>query len=245
MFHRGRNRDAPVTVGVKNDGSAPVSLSHSALRTGLQALGVPLGDEDFINLIARTDSNRDGKVSYPDFCEALKLHRIRDNYDGHCATASTLERPSSAPPQLFSQTIEQGRATIEHFRKMRARGEGGGSDRRRAMELAPAASMDLEGGIFHRKPSTNGCTNPNFTTTMFPPNCYNAGKYGPTLGEFYRPKRRQSPAPAPAAERTGVQAKSHGQTLLVSGYDSRSQLWNETGTEAESSFRHGLGAKKR
>ncbi|CAM9862800.1 unnamed protein product [Ectocarpus fasciculatus] len=249
-----------------NDGDdprrTPPPLSPSALRAGLGSLGVPLGDEDFVTLIAATDPDRRGKVSYPTFCEALDLHPLRGDPagDGHWTAAGSegQERPSSAPPAPTASRQQNrrhagsgggsGGTTAGDAGK--GRGEGGGYARRRAMELAPPADTreDLEGGVFHVNEATYGCANPNFTTTMVSASNGGGGKasnHAPP--DAYRPKRRQSPAPCPGGTLTGVRTKSHGQTLLVvgSGGGDRVELRGQTGLEAERRFRQGLGVKMR
>ncbi|CAM9191938.1 unnamed protein product, partial [Laminaria digitata] len=270
MFHRrgggGEGGNGPAAITARDDADGnynPPPLSPSALRAGLRSLGVPLGDEDFDAVLANTDPSRHGEVSYPDFCEVLRLHRLRDNPDRRpgaataaaAAAASGLKRPSSAPPQLSSQAIGQGIAAASGA--VIARGErgggggGGGSARRRAMELAPAGDFDLDGGVFHRNPATDGCANPNFTTTMVPAwddDDVRNGRGGGTRGrgDGHRPGRRQSPAPAPlllTASCTVVGRPRHrGQTVIG---DNRFQPWNETGAGAERRFRQDLGAKAR
>lgn len=261
MFHRrgggggeeGGGGSGQAPTARKDDGKFdPPPLSPSALRAGLISLGVPLGDEDFGAVLASTDPGRHGEVSYPDFCEVLRLHRLRGNPDGGRpgaapAAASGARRPSSAPPQLSSQAIGQGVASSG---VVGARGEsgggGGGSARRRAMELAPASDCDLDGGVFHRNPATDGCANPNFTTTMVPSwDDDNGNGRGTGGGRGRRQGRRQSPAPAPAltAACTVVQSpRNRGQTVIG---DNRFQSWNETGAGAERRFRQDLGAKAR
>lgn len=236
------------TRSKRGDRNAPPTLSPSALRAGLGSLGVPLGDEDFVTLMATTDPNRCGEVSYPSFCEALKLHEIRGEIldGGRPATPAGQQRPCSAPPAP-SLTQSEGRYAGVGAVGTAAvvGGEGGGYARRRAMELAPPtdARRDLEGGVFHVNPATQGCANPNFTTTMMSISGRGTDK---STSEAYRPKRRQSPAPAPGGALTGVRAKSHGQTLLVVGDGGdRVDFRRETGAEAERQFRQGLGVKMR
>ncbi|CAB1109743.1 unnamed protein product [Ectocarpus sp. CCAP 1310/34] len=261
---------APTTSGngtINNDDDpdrTPSPLSPSALRAGLGSLGVPLGDEDFDTLIAATDPDRRGKVSYPTFCEALDLHPLRgDPPDAHRTASGSEEeeRPSSAPPvptksrQHNRQHVGSGGGSGSGGATAgvagKGRGEGGGYIRRRAMELAPPADAreDLEGGVFHVNEATCGCANPNFTTTMVPASTgggCRANNNRPRP-DSYRPKRRQSPAPAPGGTLTGVRTKSHGQTLLVvgSGGGDRVGLRDQTGLEAERRFRQGLGIKMR
>eukprot|EP00752_Nemacystus_decipiens_P001380 g1367.t1 len=206
-----------------NGQRTPPPLSPAALRAGLGSLGVQLGDKDFVALTAATDPENRGEVSYPNFCEAFRLHRLR-GVGGESAT----QRPSSAPPQRTSSRSTGGGG-----------GGGGGYARRRAMELAPPADAQagLEGGLFHVNPATFGCANPNFTTTMIPVGGRDgdgAWRSGP---DRYRPKRRQSGDGAPT--------RAHKQTLLVVGGGDRVERWNETGAEAERRFRQGLGVKMR
>lgn len=261
---------APTASGngtINNDDNprrTPPPLSPSALRAGLGSLGVPLGDEDFVTLISATDPDRRGEVSYPTFCEALDLHPLRgDPPDPHWTSSGSeeQERPSSAPPAPTSRQHNQrhvgsgggsgggGGTTAGDARK--GRGEGGGYARRRAMELAPPADTreDLEGGVFHVNEATYGCANPNFTTTMVSGSIGGGCKANnhPPPPDAYRPKRRQSPAPAPGGTLTGVRTKSHGQTLVVvgSGGGDRVELRDQTGLEAERRFRQGLGVKMR
>lgn len=205
-----------------NGQRSPPPLSPAALQAGLGSLGVPLGNKDFVALMATVDPDHRGEVSYPTFCKALKLHRLRGGSGGGSAT----QRPSSAPLQRMSSRSTGG-------------GEGGGYARRRAMELAPPADAhtDLEGGVFHVNPATHGCANPNFTTTMIPVGS-REGRSAQHLGaETYRPKRRQSGDEA--------RTKAHKQTLLVVGGGDRVERWNEAGTEAERCFRKGFGVKMR
>ncbi|CAM9543969.1 unnamed protein product [Scytosiphon promiscuus] len=230
----------------RDDRRVPPALSPSALRAGLGSLGLPLGDEDFVALIATTDPDRRGEVSYPSFCEALSLHELRGDLldNGPFADPTGQQRPCS---------LSKGQHAAGGARRTAAGagstgGEGGGYARRRAMELAPPPDpqRDLEGGVFHVNPATQGCANPNFTTTMM--SVYGRGRSGAhqCTVEAYRPKRRQSPAPAPGGVLTGVRAKSHGQTLLVVGDGGdRVELRSETGAEAERQFRQGLGVKMR
>lgn len=201
-----------------SDQRAPPPLSPAALRAGLGSLGVPLGDRDFVTLMATTDPEHRGEVSYPTFCEALKLHRLRGGNGGESAA----QRPSSAPPPLTSSRSTGG-------------GEGGGYARRRAMELAPPADAhtDLEGGVFHLNSATHGCANPNFTTTMIPV----GGRGQQSRADTYRPKRRQSGGDA--------RTRAHEQTLFVFNDADRVELWNETGAESERRFRQGFGVKMR
>lgn len=278
MFRqRGRGRatgysDAatPTTSGngtINNDDDphrTPRPLSPSALRAGLGSLGVPLGDEDFVTLIAATDPDRRGEVSYPTFCKALDLHPLHgESPDAHWTASGSeqQERPSSAPPAPTTSRQHNrrhvgsgggsgsGGTTAGDAGK--GRGEGGGYARRRAMELAPPADTreDLEGGVFHVNEATYGCANPNFTTTMVPASIGGECKANNNhpRPDAYRPKRRQSPAPAPGGTLTGVRTKSHGQTLLVvgSGGGDRVGLRDQTGLEAERRFRQGLGVKMR
>lgn len=240
----------------RDDHHNPPALSPSALRAGLGSLGVPLGDEDFVALIATTDPDRRGEVSYPTFCEALDLHELRGNLlDGDRFDSSTKRgRPGSVPPppppslrQYKGQYAEGGAVNTAAGAGSRE-GGGGGYARRRAMELAPPADpqKDLEGGVFHVNPATEGCANPTFTTTMMSTSGRGRGGAHQSTVEAYRPKRRQSPAPAPGGVLTGVRAKSHGQTLLVVGDGGdRVELRSETGAEAERQFRQGLGVKMR
>lgn len=215
-----------------NDQRAPRPLSPAALRAGLGALGVPLGDKDFVALMATTDPENRGEVSYPTFCEAFRLHRLRGGGSGGGECESATQRPSSAPPQRTSSRSTGGGG---------GGGEGGGYARRRAMELAPPADAhtDLEGGVFHVNPATYGCANPNFTTTMIPVGGRDAEGGAQRSGpDKYRPKRRQSVDAA--------RARAHKQTLLVvGGGGDRVERWNETGTEAERRFRQGFGVKMR
>lgn len=205
-----------------NDQRTPPPLSPAALRAGLGSLGVPLGDKDFVALVATTDPEHRGEVSYPTFCEALNLHQIHGGNGGEPAT----KRPSSAPPQRTSRCSPGG-------------GEGGGYAHRRAMELAPPADAhtDLEGGVFHSNPATHGCANPNFTTTMIPVGSGDVGGAQHSGADTYRPKRRQSG--------DGARTRAQKQTLLVVGGGDRVDRWNETGTEAERRFRQGFGVKMR
>ncbi|CBN76595.1 hypothetical protein Esi_0000_0311 [Ectocarpus siliculosus] len=285
MFRRrGRGRtggysDAAATVaapttsgnGTMNNDNDPVRtpppLSPSALRAGLGSLGVPLGNEDFVTLIAATDPDRRGEVTYPTFCEALDLHPLRgDPSDAHRTASGSeeQERPSSAPPAPTTSRQHNrrhvgsgggngsgsGDTTAGDAGKGRREG-GGGYARRRAMELAPPADTreDLEGGVFHVNEATYGCDNPNFTTTMVPASIGGGCKANNNhpRPDAYRPKRRQSPAPAPGGTLTGIRTKSHGQTLLVvgSGGGDRVGLRDQTGLEAERRFRQGLGVKMR
>ena len=112
------------------------------------------------------------------------------------------------------------------------------------MELAPAGDHDLDGGVFHRNPATDGFVNPNFTTTMVPAWEDDGKGRGAWGGGGRRQGRRQSPAPAPAltAACTVVQPRNRGQTVIG---DNRFQPWNETGAGAERRFRQDLGAKAR
>ncbi|CAM9457097.1 unnamed protein product [Ectocarpus sp. 12 AP-2014] len=242
----------------------PPPLSPSALRAGLGSLGVPLGDEDFVTLVAATDPDRRGEVTYPTFCEALDLHLLRgDPPDTHRTASGSeeKERPSSAPPapttskQHHRRRVGSGGGSGSGGATAgdagTGRGEGGGYARRRAMELAPPADAreDLEGGFFHVNEATYGCANPNFTTSMVPASIgggCRANNNHPRP-DAYRPKRRQSTAPAPGGTLTGVRTKSHGQTLLVvgSGGGDRVGLRDQTGLEAERRFRQGLGVKMR
>ena len=202
---------------------SPPPLSPAALRAGLGSLGVPLGDRDFVALVATADPEHRGEVSYPTFCEALRLHRLRGGSNGG---GSATQRPSSAPPQRTSS-------------RSSSKGEGGGYARRRAMELAPPADArtDLEGGVFHANPATHGCTNPNFTTTMIPVGGRDGGSAQHRGADTYRPQRRQSG--------DGARTRAHKQTLLVVGGGDRVERWNETGAEAEKRFRQGFGVKMR
>lgn len=233
----------------------PPSLSPSALRAGLGSLGIPLGDDDFFALIATADPDRRGEVSYPNFCEALNLHRLHssdlfndDNRRGSNrrsrgkggGAGSPPQRSSSAPPRPRSSQITRHGPTVGGDGGCSERGgQGGGYARRRAMKLAPPADArtDLEGGVFHLNPATHGCTNPNFTTTMIP--VWNRGAGGAAQRRQsaeggYRSKRRQSPA--------GVHTKAKRQTVYVVG---EGAPFNETGAEAEKVFRRGLGVKMR
>lgn len=207
-----------------DDQRIPPPLSPAALRAGLGSLGVPLGDKDFIALMATTDPEQRGEVSYPTFCEALKLHRLRGGNGGEPAA----QRPSSAPPPLTSSRSTGG-----------GEGEGGGYARRRAMELVPPpdAHTDLEGGVFHLNPATHGCANPNFTTSMIPAGGRDGRGAQQSRADTYRPKRRQSGGNA--------FMKAHEQTLLVVGDGDRAGRWNETGAEAERRFCRSLGGKMR
>lgn len=254
MFHRrgggggggeGGGRSDPSPTPRSDDGKFnPPPLSPSALRAGLRSLGVPLGDDDFDAVLASTDPDRHGEVSYPKFCEVLRLRRLRGNDNTRPDTAvSGLERPSSAPP-LSSQAIGQGLSVSGKIIPRRERSWGRGSARCRAMELAPAGDRDLlDGGVFHRNPATDGCSNPNFTTTMV--RAWNDGDgRGRGRTDGHGSGRRQLPAPAPAltAACTVVQPVSRGQTLIG---DNRFHSWNETGAGAERRFRQDLGAKAR
>ncbi|CAM9255909.1 unnamed protein product, partial [Hapterophycus canaliculatus] len=244
-------------ISRRDDRHTPPALSPSALRAGLGSLGVPLGDEDFVTLIATADPDRRGVVSYPSFCEALNLHEIRGDLldDGRPATLIEQQRLCSMPPPPPPPSLRQsegqywGVSAVSTAAGAGNRGrEGGGYTRRRAMELAPPADTqrDLEGGVFHANPATQGCLNPNFTTTMMPVSSRGPGGAHPSPVEAYRPKRRQSPAPAPGGILTGVRARSHGQTLLVVGDGGdHVDLRGETGAEAERQFRQGLGVKMR
>lgn len=243
-----------------HDQGTPSPLSPSALRAGLGSLGIPLGDDDFVTLIATTDPDRRGEVSYSKFCEALNLHRLRssDVFDDRRyvsrrrsgvkggGAGSPPERSSSAPPRpRSSQITRQGVAVGGGGRGCDSEmgGEGGGYARRRAMKLTPPADArtDLEGGIFHLNPATHGCANPNFTTTMIP--VWN-GRGGGTAQQqqqqqqsaegAYRSKRRQSPA--------GVNTRAKKQTIYVVGGGTP---FKETGAEAEKLFRQGFGMKMR
>lgn len=123
------------------------------------------------------------------------------------------------------------------------------------MVLAPKDDLNLDGGVFHLNLATQGCTNPNFTTTMIPvverfsksdevegrATC--RARSAPADIGSYRPHRRQSPAPAPGLRYTGCRPGSQGQSVLIS--DNHSRLWSLTGEEAEMSFRHVLGIKAR
>lgn len=220
------------------DQRTPTALSPAALRAGLRSLGVPLGDRDFDALVATTDPDNRGKVSYPMFCEALNLHRLHGDEDGGGAAASAGQRPSSAPPRSAScQPPGQYVEAVGVGTTAAAGGgaRGGGYARRRAMELAPPpdARTDLEGGVFHLNSATHGCANPNFTTTMIPAR----GRDGGQAPDDYRPKRRQS--------RDVARTKAHKQNLLVVGGGDSSELWKETGAEAERRFRQGFGVKMR
>lgn len=274
MFHQqhGRGRETGRRSSAKSgatsggadtnnhDYGTPPPLSPSALRAGLGSLGIPLGDDDFATLIATTDPDRRGEVSYPNFCAALNLHRLRssDVYGDRRRGGSRShggsgkgggadfppQRSSSAPPrQRSSQTTRQGAAVGGGGGggggDSERGGEGGGYARRRAMKLAPPADArtDLEGGVFHLNPATHGWANPNFTTTMIP--VWN-GRGGRTAREqqsaegAYRSKRRQSPA--------DVHTKAKRQTIYVVGGGAP---FDETGVEAEKLFRRGLGVKMR
>lgn len=246
MFRREGAGGAPATKETKHSNYTTSSLSPSELRTGLGSLGVPLGDEDFVNLIASTDPDRLGEVSYPMFCKALRLHQLHDSFNSNELRAATFatQRPSSAPQLLSSQSIGQGVAAGHANGTKGRRGGGGGSARRKAMDLAPADDMNLDGGVFHRNSATDGCANPNFTTTMIPAS-RRGGRHGATEVETHRPMRRPSPGPSVTLHHTGVWPRSQRQTLLVSGGDDQSQLWNDTGATAEKTFRHGLGIKTR
>ena len=207
-------------------------LLPSALRRRLSSLGVPLGDEDFLALMATVDPERRGEISYAGFCEALRLHKLRDNHGATVATQRT-----SATPTLSSQSMAQ---VLSTGGVANAGGKGGSKERgvrraarRRALDLATHAEMNLDGGIFHRNPATINSTNPNFTTTMVK-SCGD---------EKYCPGTRQPPA----------LARSSGNTLPGDltkkgfvGEEGRSpQRWNETVGEAEVAFRRCLGMKSR
>lgn len=227
----------------------PSSLSPSALRTGLRFLGMPLGDKDFVALVTKADRDGRGQVSYKNFCETLGLDQIDfdviDEKGGKANAgkeADHLKRPSSAPPLLASQAIGRGFSSSVSGERYPEGGDG--RARPRVMRVLTSSSVaSLDGGLFHRNPATDGCTNPNFTTTMIPPTwgVRDDGRHG----NVYRPSRRPSPAPAPAAALTGVRPRVDGQTLLVCGGDDQCRVWSETGVEAERVFRRGFGVKAR
>ena len=207
-------------------------LPPSALRRGLSSLGVPLGDEDFLSLMATVDPERRGEVSYAGFCEALRLHKLRDNHDAAVAT-----RRTSATPTVSSQSMGQ---VLSTGGVANAGGKGGPKEhgvrraaRRRALDLVTHAEMNLDGGIFHRNSATENCANPNFTTTMVK-SCGD---------EKYYPGTRQPLA----------LARSSGNTLpgdltkkdFVGEKGRSPQRWSETVGEAEVAFRRCLGTKIR
>lgn len=232
IFRRGgQNATTTQENNKDHDENTPPPLSHAELRAGLASLGVPLNDEDFTTLLANTDLDHKGQVSYPDFCQTLKLHRL---YNERRKSTQT------SPAVLTSQCIGQGAVVREDKASSGdGGGGGGGSARRKAMELAPADNLNLDGGLFHCNPATVGCTNPNYTTTMIPAWTEQRGRVDPA----YRPKRRQSPAPAPGLRYTGYRPGYQGQTVLLS--DNHPRLWSSTGEEAELNFRHILGVKAR
>lgn len=206
-----------------SDGDKMTPLSYRELRTGLGSLGVQLGGDDFVTLLAKADPHRSGKVSYPRFCEILGLHRMRGKHEDPSPkrTAIALSRE---PSHQERETRSDDRASIEFCTRRQA-----------MMSSKPRNDLDLEGGVFHRNPSTFGCQNPNYTTTMIRPGSEGSLKY--------RPKRHQSPAPAPGLRHAGCRPESQGQTVLLG--DNRSSLWSWTGEEAEMNFRRALGVKSR
>lgn len=265
----GRGATTTSTDGEKEHGDTdefktPI-LSPAELRAGLGSLGIPLGDADLKTLVGKTDPNRRGQVSYGDFCDTLRLHRISCGHDPqnpqhHSPRTSRKQQGNGSLSEsanvLTSYDIGQGEEGV--LVSPRRSGGGGriglGSARRRARSLAPADDVNLDGGLFHRNPATEGCRNPNFTTSMIPAR----GNFN-SLGEregwgreraasmsdigSYRPGRRQSPAPAPGLRYTRCQPGSQGQSILFS--DNHSRLWSSTGEEAEAGFRHILGIKAR
>lgn len=240
---------APITAADRHydDEHIPAALSPAELRAGLDSLGIPLSDADLGTLVAKTDPDRRGEVSYADFCDTLKLHYISDDEQQRPTTSH--QRNCSADAAALLTSYDIGKGTT-----MSPRNDGGGglgSARRRAMALTPRDDANLDGGLFHRNPATEGCANPNFTTSMIPP-AWNRGRhYGRgrersrSMSDIggYRPGRRQSPAPAPGLRYTGGLPSSQGQSVLLS--DNHSRLWSSTGEEAEISFRHVLGIKSR
>ena len=141
--------------------------------------------------MATVDPERRGEISYAGFCEALRLHKLRDNRGATVATQRT-----SAIPTVSSQSMAQ---VLSTGGVANAGGKGGPKERgvrraarRKALDLATHAEINLDGGIFHRNPATVNCTNPNFTTTMVK-SCGD---------EKYCPGTRQPPALARSSGNT-------------------------------------------
>lgn len=265
MFRRGGGRgrggaenSAAASAEEGDDGRRfsymPPPLSPSALRIGLGSLGIPLGDSDFVTLIASVDPNNRGQVSYSDFCGALRLHQIRGYRCDKLPGAKTRRSSSvGAPSSRASQTTGRNSgvtavgATDALEACVTAGRTSGGAARRVAMELVPDDSDEnLDGGVFHRNPATDGCANPNFTTTMLSP-WNERGRCKSARGvEAYGPTRRPSSAPAYGPRDAEFRTTSQGQTLFVgSGGATQSQQWKEAGVQAEKCFRLGLGVKTR
>lgn len=264
MFRRGGGRgrggagNSAAAAEEGDDGRSlsypPPPLSPSALRTGLGSLGIPLGDSDFVTLIASVDPDNRGQVSYSEFCEALRLRQLCGDRcdklpDANKRRSSSVGAPSSRASQATGK--HSGVTALDATDAVEACVTGGrtagGAARRMAMELVPDDSDEnLDGGVFHRNPATDGCANPNFTTTMLSPWNERGGCKGTCGTVAYRPTRRPSSAPAPGARDAELRTASQGQTLFVgSGGATQSQQWQEAGVQAEKCFRLGLGVKTR
>ncbi|CAM9572781.1 unnamed protein product, partial [Choristocarpus tenellus] len=181
--------DTTKISGTRNP-TKPLRVSPQTLRSKLSSLGVPLGDEDFTTLLARINPSGHGDVTYKDFCNSLHLPCYQGGHDIGGMRASDDTAAESVPLEShpFTSAIQN-----------------------RALALMVSDELTCDGGLFHHNEATAGCTNPNFTTTMI------AGQDTQRSSISYRPKRHQSPAPAPAARRSGCRSGSQGQTVVLGG----------------------------
>lgn len=240
MFRHGQDRIHRVDTAGKRQSAvrSSHSLSCSALRRGLNSLGVPLGNEDFVALMATMDPMRQGEVSYADFCKTMDLHQVRDD----CFRAATPVRETFLRPSISGMPANQGVVNNSKSSTVDTGGRGrsveteeGGSARRRAMIFAPPDVMNLDGGIFHRNPATDGCKVPTYTTTMMT----NTSRGNTNNG----PRSRQSLK----AARSSPHIFASGDDLIKDDVadiiNSRRSppRWGDTAEAEESKFRRSLG----
>lgn len=240
MFRHGQDKIQRVDTAGKSQSASrsSYSLSCSALRRGLSSLGVPLGNEDFDALMATVDPMRRGEVSYADFCKTMNLHQVR----GDCLRAAATGRETSLRPSISSMSVGQGvvnggKSSIVNTggRGRPVETEGGGSARRRAMMFTPPDAMNLDGGIFHRNPATDGCTVPTYTTTMMT----NASR-GNTNNSSCSRQSPMAPRSSPHIFSSGGDLIKDDVANIISGRRSPHR-WSETAEAAESKFRRCLG----
>ncbi|CAM9319621.1 unnamed protein product, partial [Discosporangium mesarthrocarpum] len=227
IFHPPANDNT--SVRPPSPGSTTEAIPHHVLRSRLSSLGVPLGDEDFASMLAHIDPTSSGRgyVSYQDFCRSMRLHHLGEKINLSRSSASrNRSKPSDPLVTAASTTAAVGSESPPSGLHLQS-----GPARRHALALSPSDDLTLDGGILHHNPATAGCPNPNFTTTMTGGGRGDGrSRYECELGRatsltrsgscngrtwHYRPKRHQSPAPAPAAQGTGRRPGSQGQTVML------------------------------
>lgn len=117
MFQRGQG-DCLQRIA----GDALEPMCPAELRAGLKSVGLPLGDEDFLRLLAVVDPMQRGRVTYSDFCETLGLDKASNGKE------SPAHRASQSRKRVLDSCRSLGRGHDKHaavrWGSMRTSAEG-------------------------------------------------------------------------------------------------------------------------